>query len=468
MADNKDKPRIISLKGATIGGEGWDRFSWEPYKKWPSRGQRILEFFLMQNFDPTVGAALYVLRRMITNALGKYKHEREEIATFVNGALAMVNSGETSVAMAGAEGLAWKLLTAPGYGVALAETTWKHDANAWLYDRIELLHPLTYAGDILGGIFIGDKQKNMPGIKWDSKKQQITEVVQASGEMFETPTRIPIDRLIYWPYDQQFREDLYGNSLLNRARRGWHAKTKMEQYWMVLLEKWSTPVPIVTLPANLVWEDPDTGEAMELSKFVQEFLTELVAGKGMILPMTDADAGIFKMELLESKQAGYEAYEKACTYWDEGIFLAVLMARLLLKEPEHASRAQAETMLQFFLMLLDGIAAELGAVLVNQVCQPLVDYNFGTGITGGEWVFDDFRESDMEQMSKVFLTIAQAQQAADMGNVDVGADMEKARGGWASGILASPEEKAEYEAAHPEEEFEPETEPETPYDRLGE
>ncbi len=465
MAENREKPRIVSLKGATVGDEGWDAFSWEPYKKWPGRGQRLLEFFLMQNFDPTVGAALYVLRRMIVNALGEYKHEREEIATFVNDALAMVNSGETGAPMAGAEGLAWKLLTAPGYGVAIAETTWKHETNAWLYDRIELLHPLTYAGNILGPVWTGAK-KDKPGIKWDKEKQQVTEVVQATGKQFKEVTRLPIERLIYWPYDQQFREDLYGNSLLNRARRGWHAKTKMEQYWMVLLEKWSTPVPIVTIPAGLVWEDPDTGEAMELSKFIQEFLTELVSGKGLVLPLTDEDAKTFKMELFESKEAGHEAYNAACTYWDEGMFLAVLMARLLLKEPEHASRAQAETMLRFFLMLLDGIAGELGAVLVNQVCQPLVDFNFGPGITGGSWEFDDFNESDMEQMAKIFLMIQQAQQAASMGMVNITADMDKARDGWASGILASPEEADEAEAQQPEGE-EPTQQLSSVYDRLG-
>ena len=427
----RPKPTMRKLQGVSLTGEAWKGFDYEPYKPVPSRSQRLLEFHMMQQFDPTVGAGLYIIQRMIVNALGRYEHPDENVTKFVNDALAEIEGG--------LDLLVGRMLTAIGYGVAVAEMTWKEQGLQWLIDRVELLHPLTYARDLHTGV-IGVGLDRKEAISLDPKTQRVEEVIQFSGKVGEDPKHLLINQLVYWPYNATFREDVYGNSALEKVRRSWYAKTKMETYWNILMEKWAVPVPFLLVPQGSYYEDPESGDKLEFADFMKGLLENLVAGQGVVLAVDENDAKLFDMKLFESTRGGSAEFDKVCLYWDRQVFKGILLPRLLVEEPEHATRAQADVNLRFFFLMLASIRKELYNVILQQIVARLLLYNFGPNVPLGEWIGDDFQAEDIEAMARTFLMIEQAQASAVTAGINVEPDMHKARTEWGSSVLASPDE----------------------------
>jgi len=431
---------VGKAEGKVLSSEAWEGFDADPYKEFPGRSKRLLNFYLMQQFDPTIGAAVYIIRRMLINAIGEYHHEQEGIKQFITDALANIEGGfQLAVS---------RLLTAPVFGVATLEKLWGRTENRWTIDRLELLHPLTYARELYEGsaqaIISGKKE----GIALDKQTQRVEEVTQYSGKISEAPVTHKIANLVYWPYNAQFREDVYGNSILEKARRSWYAKVKMEAYWAVLMEKYAVPIPIMPVPEGY-HEDPVTGEPVTNALWFANFFEELVAGQALTIEMGTEEMAAWKdsLQLLESKAGAAADFDRACRYFDGQLFKAVMMPRLLLEEPEHATRAQAEVNLEFFNLMLQGIQDELNEVLVQQIVAPMVLYNFGEAAGKGEWQAGSFKDDDMELMAQVLLLVRQAQAFAMQAGVDDSADMAKARTGWASDLLANPEEVVEFQQA---------------------
>ncbi len=382
-----------SAPSAANTGEGrfaptdWTKYEYGPYEKFPGDRQMVMDGYLMQKYDPTVGAALSILKMLVNSHLGSYHHEDQKIQEFVQADIDSLENGLRRTV--------GSLLSCLWAGYAVAEKRWQTDASAWHIDALDLLHPLTFF----------NRSGTKCGIALDPEARKVTEVVQQPWEINEQPLPFPVANVVYWPFMQELREEVLGKRLTDRARRPWYMETKLGIFWGIYVERFAHPTPVFRVPKGQ--QTDATGNIKSNAEFYSAFINGLAPGKGMAIEAGPDDQ--FTFDLLESKAGSDKAYETVCKYWNAQTWKAVLMSPLLLEEPEHGSRAQAGTMMEMVLLLIAAIQEELGAVLVDQVAKPLITYNFGEGIDDfGEWQFDSLREEDLDLLSVVTERIIRA------------------------------------------------------------
>lgn len=417
------------LQSGTVSSRAWESFDFEPYKHHPSTGERLLSFYMMQAFDSTIGSCLYIIRRMVANSLGRYTHEDEGVANMVNEALNQVEGGLSQTVQ--------RMLSAIWAGVSVSEVVWEGNESAWYPNRVELLHPLTFARELYVGTTTFGADSEEP-IALDEETGRVERVLQYTGDQQNPTNELSIDNLLYWPYDAQFREQTYGHSALERARRSWYAKTKLEQYWNVYLEKFASPVPMAVVPPGHTKREQD-GKQIPNAEFYSDFLTDLVAGQGIAIEAGESSE--VSLDYLQPDRGASSDYNTATGYWDSQMFTAVLFPRPVLQEAKYGTRAQTDSMLKFFLMLLEGIREELERVLVFQLCARIVQYNVGPEVDAGAWEWESLQTEDMEVVASVLEKFMNAQARGAQAGVGLSkADEDKLRTGPLSGILADPSE----------------------------
>jgi len=380
----RSQPRSEGLTAS----KRWEEFTFGPYKRLPSRQERVGEFYLMSEFDPTVGEALDVIDGMILSHIGDYEHEDPDIAEFVNAELAPILRETIR-----------QLLSALWAGFAVAEIVWRVDGATWGVDRVELLHPLTFFPPAGGGFGAGKKE----GIALDPKTKKVTEVTQWGGADGREEKTLAADKVIYWPRSRQLREQTYGRSLLNRARRAWYAKCLLENYWNTFGEKSALPTVLFITPQGEITKADGTPQS--LAEALVEAYNEAKPGSAVGIPgdpQTDT-----KTERLGVEGDG-SAFEAIVGYWDTQLYKALLTPRMMLEEPEHGSRAQASTMMEAFLLLLQGTCEEVGEVIVGQLVTRLIDYNFGEQADYGRLAWQELSPKDLDLLASVFERVARA------------------------------------------------------------
>lgn len=422
-----DHPSTDEPVGQTFQSD-WEDWDFGPYRAHISLQDRLIHFWLMKQFDPTVRAALFIVKLMITRRMGEYRNDdNPKLQETVNELLGRMAGGPKRAMSV--------LLSALWAGFAVGGKVWQTEANEWWVDRLDLLHPMSFFS----------KQGTEPdGIKLDSETGTVTEVTQYSAALDQEPETIPIGDVVYWPLLQEIREQVYGNSLLEAARRGWFSKVKAEQGWNTFGEKVAFPTIIIRVPQGNI-TDSRTGETVSWAQYIAKFYEELEPGMLLAIPL-DPDTKL-EAELL-SPQGDGKAFDLLCNYWDAQLFKSILTPRLLLEEPEHASRAQASTNLELFLLTLEGIRDDLGYAWFEQLVKPLIDYNAGPQDNYGEWVWQDLQQADLQMLAGVFDQVqrglASSAQAAMAGGRELyDADEAKIREVYAAAGLASPAEVEE-------------------------
>lgn len=372
----------VGIAGRTAP-TNWADYEFGPYEKFPNQQQMVMDGYLMQRYDPTIGSALSVLRMLVNSNLGKYEHENETIRDFVREDFAKLYGGPRRTV--------GSLLSCLWSGFAVAERRWVADNNSWHIEALDLLHPLTFFPR-LGG--------SKCGIELDPKEKRVTQVVQQPWEVGEEPLVLKASEVVYWPFMQQLREEVLGKRLTDRARRSWFMRVKLERFWGVFLERFAHPTPVATVPKGQQVRD---GEIIENAEAYADFLSNLAPGKCVAVALSADDKAIWSLDNTLGSTVGSDmAYRRACDYYNAELWKSVLMSPLLLEEPAHGSRAQASTVLELTALLVEAIQEELGSVLVDQFARLLVDYNFGQGVEDyGEWRFDPLQKDDLDLLSTV-------------------------------------------------------------------
>jgi len=368
---------------AVIRAREWEAWDVGPYKPFPALHDRVAEYWLMRSYDPTVRMALLVIRTLILSRLGDYHHDDEAVQEKVRALLARVEGGMRAVV--------GKMLSSLWAGFAVLEPTWGTTASEWYIEHLDLCHPLT---------FFNPYRSDGNGIKLDKKTKRVERVTQfpTSLEGGEPVTHEVAD-VVYFTLFSELREQVYGASLLQSARAAWYSKTKQQGYWNTFCQKTAMPTPVFLCPAGTT-EDPDTGEQVPWPKFLTRFFGDLQPGMAVGIPADPQTP--FKMETLSPTGDG-KAFDTILRYWDDQLFLSVLTPQLLMREPEHGSRAQSQTSLDFFLLLLDGIRQELGEVIVHQLVRPLVTYNIERPPADlGRWAWEPLQTKDLDLLASVF------------------------------------------------------------------
>ena len=386
-AAEKAKPSIAT--GGRFAPADWDSYEFGPYEKFPTQQQMVMDGYLMQRYDPTVGSALKILKMLVNSHLGAYQHEDESIQEFVRNDFDHLRGGLRRTVSS--------LLSCLWAGFAVAEKRWAADSSTWHIEALDLLHPLT---------FFPRRGQGKVGIALDKEAGCVTEVVQQPQAIGEAPVPFPAEQVVYWPFLQELREEVLGKRLTDTARRSWFLRVKLETYWGVFEERFAHPTPIAQVPKG---QQNVNGQITTNAQFYADAFSNLAPGRCIAIEVDAGENELFKFDMLQSTVSSDASYERVCNYYNAELWKCMLMSPLLLEEPAHGSRAQASTVLELTKMLVEAIQDELGAVLVDQVAKPLVEYNFGAGVEDfGTWEFDPLENEDLEFLSVVAERIVRA------------------------------------------------------------
>ena len=388
-------PPTSTRRSVTMTEDAWEQLGYGAYIAVPSSDELLRDFYLMQSFDPAAGAVTTIIKRMVVSHIGEYVHDDEQMAEWVNAQLDNIEGGIKKAV--------GRLLSATWAGVAVMRKQWLLTGSEWGIKSLDLLHPLTFCPTLYGYNYSAEQYEAGGGIQLDATTQKVEQIVQFNGERWEKPVAIPIEECVYWPYAQEFREDTYGRSLFRRARRSWYVKTKVEEYWSIWCEKYAASWPIIKFPESFV-TDATTGEVKDTATYGRDFLDKLRVGRGLSFAGGPDDHIEVVMVEPGAQDTGKD-FQAACNYWDSKEYVACLFPQMLLTEPQHGSRAQAQTMLEFFLLLLDGITDELDDVILEQIVQPLIYYNFGEQEDYGRWEWDSLTDTDKDALAAQFAQV---------------------------------------------------------------
>lgn len=372
-----DSPVVRVPVGHVLPSD-WSKFAPGPYARVPTDREAVFESYLMQRYDPTISAALTVLKQLICSRLGTYKHEDDRITDWVNAALSELRGGLRRTVS--------NLLSCLWAGFVVAKKNWTVGAQ-WRIVGLEVLHPLTF----------WDRFSGKPGIVYNAEAGGVIEVRQMRWKMDDEEVVYPIESVVYWPFMAELREDVFGRRLTDRARRNWYMRAKLETYWSIFLERFASPTLIMKVPAG-TQPDPDTGIEVRNSTFYSKFIQSLGPGNGLAVEVSPTEQ--FEPFFLEASSGG-DSFGAAINYHNAECFKSLMMSPLLLEDPQHSSRAQSETSLGLFTMLVEAIREELGEVLVEQICQPMLRYNFAGTPTSGRWEFEPLRSEDLSMVAQI-------------------------------------------------------------------
>lgn len=394
----------------------WQQFDYGPYTRFPSQGQRVFDYWLMSRYDPTAKGALNIIRLMVLQHVGDYDHPDEKIRDAVREMLSPILQPTIQA-----------LLSALWAGFAVIEETWAAEPDRWYVASVRLIHPLT--------LFDPTGREN--GIVLDDSGEVI-EFQQFAQRLDQDPVKIPRDKCLYWPMHQEAVEEIYGQSMLAPARRAWFAKVKQERFWNTFCEKAAMPTPVFRCPQGVM--TTSDGRKLTWAEFYRETWEKLQPGQAIALAL-DPDTP-FDFTTLAPTGNG-DAFAKVCEYWDLQLMKAILVPNLLMEEPKFGTRAQAQTMLDMFLLTLEGLCNEMGDVIIRDLVRPLVMYNFGHVDDYGALTWKPFRTDDLEALAGIFERIVRGLSAAASSGVELTeADMTKLREKFGD-VLATPEEANE-------------------------
>jgi hypothetical protein len=430
MAEDIRAMPSVSGRGNVVSGEL--NIGYGPYKRFPSNRQRVAEYMLMALHEPTVIRVLAVVNSLLIGKLGQYYHENEDLQEQVNDWLNRLPGGMPA--------LVQDMLSSLWAGFAVLEPIWDTTGSEWTYQRIDLLHPLTFFKSqfTFGGA--------TDGIAIDPSTKRVERLTQFPVKLAEQPVTFAVDDVIYWPFNQRLREQVYGNSILAGARRAWFSKTQEENFWNTFAQKCAMPTPVFSVP-NTTMTHPETKENVSLAHWLMEQYEKLEPGMALAIP-GDPDTPVNVSTI--SPVGNGEAFERVCEYWKSELFNAMLVPRMVMEEPEHGSRAQANSVLDLFYNLMDGIRRELGTVLVSQVVSPLLRYNAGDFNDPGEWQFESLEKDDLELLAGVYESVQRGRATAIASGVPVQeADERKTREVFGD-VLAGPDDVVFEQAQPPE------------------
>lgn len=348
----------------------------------------------MKRRDSTIRSAWRLTTLVMKSHLGTYRNPDPELEAFVNEAIGTMD---------GWSSLVDSLLGAPFWGVSVVEVVWVVQPDgSWVMGAAKPRHPLS----IVGGWIVND----------DGDLIAATQKVEGERERI----KIPMPKLVHHPFDAEFGpgEQPDGQSLLEAATRHYLSTKALIPLWNRLMEQ--GPVPLLewaTAGGEIQCPYHDT---MEPRVQVYTEAVEQLEAFGALIYEGGEDIG--KPTVMSNEHIHPDHYESAVKYHDAGKGKAVLVPRMLVDEPEHATRAMATTQYTgAFLANLKGMQGQLEPVLIGQVAKPMLQVNFPDVTDFGEWGFLELAPDDVEILGEFIYKLTQA------GGPIVGADWKKIR-----------------------------------------
>lgn len=192
----------------------------------------------------------------------------------------------------------------------------------------------------------------------------LTEFRQRAGGQV---TVLDINDFIYYVHAPEV-DPYFGSSDLRAAYKYWYAKGRIQDFWLIFLERLAGGFPVLTAKDSSA---PKAGTTEYYT--MQSILANLKSSAGLLVPQGME----FKLEQMSST----EDFQKAITFFDLGIARSMLVPNLLgaSHTGQTGAYSQSQTQLESFYWTLQQDQARLEACLNEQLFKPLARYNFNDG-----------------------------------------------------------------------------------------
>jgi len=336
-----------------------------------TEGVDLSWYWTMMRVDPTVKAGIDFLKLSIRSRLSGFRHPDPTIQEFVDFSLSQMQGTLHDVVD--------DLLSALWAGFAVAEIVYQPADGKVIWKKIKALNPVTIYPT---------------GIETDDKGN-LKRIVQRVGS---EEVELPLERTILWSFASDFGNP-WGNSLLRPAFQHFIVKQALIRLWNTHLERQATPLAVATIPqAEMPVWCPIHQREERFIEAMRHILEDLKNRTSLVI------SGNAEVEFPSIQPRG-ELFDTAIRYHDVQILRALLIPSLLVSEAEYGTRAQAVVHREAFELALEGIIAELKAVLEEQLFRRLIELNFGAGVEAGEVVFER-RVVDVEVLANVVFRLA--------------------------------------------------------------
>lgn len=202
--------------------------------------------------------------------------------------------------------------------------------------------------------------------------------VSQNGEV-----EIPINKCLLYSYNSLYDEK-EGHGLLYDFLPIVDDKEHVMDWLMTYAEKNEAPT-LYGKTSNPASRD----EMLNAFEDVSDGTTGMVIG-------ADDEVGV-----LESTHRG-EAFFNILQYKDNQIFRRMFIGNLLLGDnSQTGTYAQSQTQLEFGNMVFDGILEEIANNIQMQIINPIVEFNYGTGVKPPVISFEKFSKGDMEKLFNI-------------------------------------------------------------------
>jgi hypothetical protein len=427
------------------------------YQDFPSLSQRLQEYWRMRWYDPTIRAVMNRMELTVASKPGSFTMGEQPTADTggekPQGLLSRLknqllqrhtdvvdNRPETQLAnwvneefhrlTLGKSNLYRNLLSGAASGFVLAQKNWDTtDPSTWRLQSVVPIHPLTFVS--MGG---------------QAKPIEVDDngALQAVNQFDESGQAHPLDveQLVYWPLSAVYREDVYGHSWLEAARRPWWIATALERFWNIWCETGAGTDLIALVKKGRITDNAGNQTNATIADYVSTALNSRQPGTSLVFEADETgEADPFLRVLTNivvNKDAG-AAMQQAITYWQSEKYKALGYPVLLLEDPKHSSRAQVQVVLEDWLRYLMGLQREMGEIIREQIIAPMVLYNYGEQASAdvmglGAYHFPSLQQDDLEAVATTLANLAQT------GAVQLTqADEDGIRDMFAEAGLASPE-----------------------------
>jgi SPP1 gp7 family putative phage head morphogenesis protein len=192
----------------------------------------------------------------------------------------------------------------------------------------------------------------------------LTEFRQRAGGQLTT---LDLNDFVYYVHAPE-EDPYFGRSDLRAAYKYWYAKGRIQDYWLIHLERLAGGFPVLTAKDSSA---PRAGTNDYYA--MQTTLANLKGSAGLLVPQGME----FKLEMPGDTQA----FQEAITFFDLGIARSMLVPNLLgaSHTGQTGAYSQSQTQLESFYWTLQQDQARLEACLNEQLFKPLAKYNFADG-----------------------------------------------------------------------------------------
>nr|DAY45161.1 MAG TPA: portal [Caudoviricetes sp.] len=336
--------------------------------------------------DESVGTGLEYLAGRVVSKIGEFSHDDPRVKELVDHCIESVRGTMTEIRKD-------ILRNSFAFGFGVAEFTIKSEGGLWVLSSMPVYDPST----------ISFKMARFPDNSYG-----IGTVMQKSG--MGQDIEIPAGKCLIKTHGNG--NSPYGHSLLRRCYRWWAFKRAVPKLWAVALERYGMPLLHGKADAE------STGRKLEEALANINSKAYIVTNNNSDVQAVGAPGGDIS--------SGYLMADELC---DKKIYRALFLPSLLGSGENGGSYSLGQVHLELFNATAVSLAEEYIDCELEQLWRPLIEWNFGSQESYGEFAITDSIPADEKKtLSEMLLNLANA------GVVDPDSDRE-----WMREVLGLPE-----------------------------